>query len=86
MCFLTDSLQIIPDTWFTHMSIWGEPKCLGMRCKPCDRNAPAVYGGQGRNRTTDTRIFSIQFTSSWFTPNPRNTSINYYFRGFPDYE
>ena len=30
----------------------------GMRCKPCDRNAPIGGGGQGRNRTTDTRIFS----------------------------
>ncbi len=29
-----------------------------MRCKPCDRNAPSGSGGQGRNRTTDTRIFS----------------------------
>src|SRR5262245_35917151 len=25
---------------------------------PCDRNEPEVFGGQGRNRTTDTRIFS----------------------------
>ena len=31
VCFLTDSLQIIPGTWFTHTSIWGEPKCIGMR-------------------------------------------------------
>jgi hypothetical protein len=29
-----------------------------MRCKPCDRNAPVGNGGQGRNRTIDTRIFS----------------------------
>jgi hypothetical protein len=25
----TDSLQIIPSTWFTHFGIWGEPKCPG---------------------------------------------------------
>ena len=29
-----------------------------MRCKPCDRNTPDRNGGQGRNRTNDTRIFS----------------------------
>ncbi len=28
-----------------------------MRCKPCDRNTPVGSGGQGRNRTIDTRIF-----------------------------
>ena len=30
----------------------------GIRCKPCDRLTPKKIGGQGRNRTTDTRIFS----------------------------
>ncbi len=30
----------------------------GTRCKPCDRNTPVGNGGQGRNRTIDTRIFS----------------------------
>jgi hypothetical protein len=25
----TDSLQIIPSTWFTRFGIWGEPKCPG---------------------------------------------------------
>ena len=29
-----------------------------MRCKPCDRNTPVGNGGQGRNRTIDTRIFN----------------------------
>jgi len=32
----------------------------GIRCKPCDRLTPEKNGGQGRNRTTDTRIFSIR--------------------------
>jgi hypothetical protein len=31
---------------------------FGMRRKPCDRNTPVGNGGQGRNRTIDTRIFS----------------------------
>ena len=30
----------------------------GIRCKPCDRNGPYEIGGQGQNRTADTRIFS----------------------------
>jgi hypothetical protein len=30
MSYSTHSLQIVPDTWFTHIGIWGEPRCLGM--------------------------------------------------------
>ena|GEM_PF-3733957 len=30
----------------------------GIRRKPCDRFTPPIFGGSGRNRTTDTRIFS----------------------------
>ena len=26
---VTDSLHSIPDTWFTHSGIWGEPRCRG---------------------------------------------------------
>ena len=29
-----------------------------MKCHLCGRNRPKLDGGQGRNRTTDTRIFS----------------------------
>jgi len=42
VCFLTDSLQIIPDTWF-------EARYSVSRKK---------NGVEGRNQTTDTRIFS----------------------------
>ena len=27
--FRTHSLLNIPETWFTHWSIWEDPKCLG---------------------------------------------------------
>ena len=34
------------------------PNPFGAKCYPCNRNKPRGNGGQGRNRTTDTRIFS----------------------------
>ena len=32
----TDSLQIVPDTWFTHYGIWGSPGMPWKECKPMD--------------------------------------------------
>jgi len=29
LSYSTHSLQIVPDTWFTHNGIWGEPRCPG---------------------------------------------------------
>jgi len=57
LSYSTHSLQIVPDTWFTHRSIWGEPGCLGKSvnhvsgtiCKPCDRLTPILNGGQGHH-------------------------------------
>ena len=37
----------------------------------CDRNGPRADGGQGRNRTTDTRIFSTPQSASIGTQEHR---------------
>src|SRR5210317_1125575 len=36
MWLSTDSLQNIPDTWFTHLSIWGRSRMPWNECKPMD--------------------------------------------------
>ena len=60
-----DRIAIIIDNCFDDVQIFEIHSV--QKCQLCLRSGPKKCGGQGRNRTTDTRIFSEQISQPYVT-------------------